>query len=196
MNIKYTYNPTYQEKISETLDNAVRLHKRITAVRVDVRIPDGYIDGRFPTAIITRFFESLKAKIAADLLIKERRWQKNLTCQLKFVWVREFGPISGKKHFHILLFLNKDVYHSLGDFNKESGNLSAMIRQAWCSALGLPFAHYYQLVHFPCDGVVYMDLNQPEFALQRELVLSRANYLAKEATKRYGDGERSFGCSR
>ncbi len=148
------------------------------------------------SSIITRFIESLKAKVAADLRRKEQAWDRKLSCSLKDVWVREFGHCKGKMHFHVLLLLNKDVYYSLGDFKDASGNLSAMIRQAWCSALGLPYPEFQQLVHFPEGGVMYMDKKSPEFMQQLQIVLDRADYLAKESTKQYGDGQRSFGCSR
>ena len=192
----YTYNESYRSKIVKTLDNAMQSHKRTTSLRVDLRLPDGQMDAGFQSSLMTRFFESLKAKIDCDLRHKEGEWCRGLSCSLKYVWVREFGPISGKKHFHVLLFVNKDVYHALGDFSKTSGNLSAMIRQAWCSALGLPFPRHQQLAHFPAQGLVYLDSNHADFVQQRQQVLERADYLAKEATKLYGDGERSFGCSR
>lgn len=196
MTTTFTYNHDYQSNIATTVANSVQSHNRVTAIRVDLRLPDNFGGIDMSSSIITRFFESLKAKVAVDLRRKEQAWGRKLLCSLKYIWVREFGPINGKKHFHILLLLNKDVYHSLGDFNKESGSLSAMIRQAWCSALGLSFPGHQQLVHFPRGGVVYVDANHPEFMLQRQLVLDKANYLAKEATKQYGDGQRSFGCSR
>jgi hypothetical protein len=192
----FTYNPAYQASIASTVDNALQFHNRVTAIRVDLRLPDNFDGIDMSNSIITRFFESLKAKVAADLRRKEQSWQRKLVCRLKFVWVREFGPVNGKKHFHVLLLLNKDVYHSLGDFNYASGNLSAMIRQAWCSALGLPYPGFQQLVHFPSGGVKYMDKNDPAFMQQLQIVLDRAKYLAKEFTKQYGDGQRSFGCSR
>lgn len=101
-----------------------------------------------------------------------------------------------EKHFHAVLFLNKDVYHSLGDFKALTGNLSAMICQAWCSALSVPFDTHKSLVHFPIGGLLYVDANNSGFMMQRVEALKQANYLAKVATKHYGDGERSFGCSR
>lgn len=192
----FTYNPNYQSRIATTVDKALQSHNRVTAIRVDLRLPDNFSGIDMSNSIITRFIESLKAKIAADLRHKEQTWGRKCLCSMKGVWVREFGPINGKKHFHVLLLLNKDVYYSLGDFDDESGNLSAMIRQAWCSALGLPFAGYQHLVHFPARGVMYMDKNSPEFMQQLQIVLDRANYLAKEFSKQYGDGQRSFGCSR
>lgn len=196
MSIIFTYNPIYQYNIATTIESAIQSHHRITAIRVDLRLPNGFDNLNITSSFVTRFIESLKAKLAADLIRKQQTWQRNLVCNLKYVWVREFGPINGNMHFHVLLLLNKDVYHSLGNFNKESGNLSAMIRQAWCSALRLPFPEQQQLVHFPHGGVIYMDANGPEFMRQRQLILEKADYLAKEATKHYGDGRRSFGCSR
>lgn len=196
MTTTFTYNHDYQFNIATTVANSIRSHNRVTAIRVDLRLPDHFDGLGMSNSIITRFIESLKAKVVADLNRKQQAWHRKLACNLKYAWVREFGPINGKKHFHVLLLLNKDVYHSLGDFNKESGNLSAMIRQAWCSALRLPFLGHQQLVHFPRGGVVYVDANHPEFMLQQQLVLDKADYLAKEATKHYGDGQRSFGCSR
>ncbi|MFC7299007.1 inovirus Gp2 family protein [Herminiimonas aquatilis] len=192
----FTYNPAYQASIAATVATALQIHNRVTAIRVDLRLPDNFGGIDMSNSIITRFFESLKAKIAVGLKHKNKAWGRNHTCILKYVWVREVGHRNGKMHFHILALLNKDVYYSLGDFNDESGNLACMIRQAWSSALGLPFLGYQQLVHFPDRGVMFMDKNSPEFMPQLQIVLDRANYLAKEFTKQYGDGQRSFGCSR
>lgn len=196
MTSTYTYNIDYQAKIATTVANALQFHNRVTAIRLDLRLPNIFCSVDTSSSIITRFFESLKAKVAADVRRKERAWGRNLFCSVKYVWVREFGDVNGKMHFHALVLLNKDVYYSLGDFNDESRNLACMIRQAWSSALGLPFLGYQQLVHFPVGGVMYMDTKHPKFTQQLQLVLERADYLAKEATKYYGDGKRSFGCSR
>lgn len=192
----YTYNIDYQAKIATTVANALQFHNRVTAVRLDLRLPNMFCGMDMSSSIPTRFFESLKAKVAADLRRKEQDWGRTLFCSVKYVWVREFGNINGKMHFHALLLLNKDVYYSLGDFNDESRNLACLIREAWSSALGLPFLGFQQLVHFPVRGVMHMDRNHSKFTQQVRLVLERADYLAKEATKHYGDGNRSFGCSR
>lgn len=192
----FTYNPDYQAGIAATITNALQTHNRVTAIRVDLRLPNNFGGIDASNSIITRFFESLKAKLAVDLKHKNKDWGRNHTCILKYVWVREVGHLNGKMHFHILLLLNKDVYYSLGDFKDASGNLSAMIRQAWCSALGLSYPGFQQLVHFPERGVMHMDKNSSEFIQQLQIVLERTDYLAKELTKQYGVGQRSFGCSR
>lgn len=98
-----------------------------------------------------------------------------------------------KKHYHVLLFFNKDIYRSLGDYSAPSGNLSAMIKQAWCSAIRLLHQDFFSLVHFV--QVFYLDKNQHDLQYKIERVAEHGNYLAKNVTKRYGDGERSIGSS-
>lgn len=204
MSNQYFLNSLYQTRINTTLSNSLFIHPRTMVVRVDLRLPEKNTEQESSEkenttkslSPMTRFFESLKSKIKYDLIRKEESWQKKLSCELRYVWVREFGPINGKKHFHVLLFLNKDIYHTLGNFAEEAGNLSALIRQAWCSALNVPFPEYQQLVHFPQNGIIYIDVNHQDYPNHLYRFWARANYLAKEATKQYGDGERSFGCSR
>ncbi|MCL3908027.1 inovirus-type Gp2 protein, partial [Escherichia coli] len=61
------------------------------------------------------------------------------------------------------------------------GSLAGMIKQAWCSALGVDVGCHATLVHFPAWPAVWLE---------------RADYLAKEHTKAHCTGERNFGCSR
>lgn len=112
------------------------------------------------------------------------------------MWVREFGDVNSKKHYHVLLFLNKDVYHFLGDFRQERGNLSVMIKEAWSSATGLPLPLFGALAHFPKGGQFYLDKNSYDIQGQMDHLIKYASYLAKNKTKRYGDGERSIGTFR
>lgn len=52
-----------------------------------------------------------------------------------------------RKHYHVILLLNKDTWCSLGDFSEPS-SLATMIQQAWCSALHLESWQGDGLVHF------------------------------------------------
>lgn len=53
----------------------------------------------------------------------------------------------GRKHYHVILLLNKDTWCSLGDFSEPS-SLATMIQEAWCSALHLEPWQGDGLVHF------------------------------------------------
>ncbi|WP_208474310.1 YagK/YfjJ domain-containing protein, partial [Escherichia coli] len=65
---------------------------------------------------------------------------------LRYFWCREFGKEKGRKHYHVILLLNKDTWCSPGDFSEPS-SLATMILEAWCSAL--------HLEAWQGDGLVY-----------------------------------------
>lgn len=191
-----THNEHYIQKINHTIRKSLLTCNRITAIRVDLRFPSENIFYFSDSRVITRFFESLKAKIDADLKRKNKAWKRNHSCPLFYVWVREFGEINNKKHYHVILLLNKDVYWSLGDFIKTEGTLYVFIQQAWCSAIDVNFPDKRYLVHIPDNAVTWLDNNNTNNESTIFELNQRCSYLAKEHTKYYGDGERSFGCSR
>lgn len=192
----YTYNDDYIKKINHTIRNSLVTYNRVTAIRADLRFPSSNKFYYNDSSVITRFFESLKAKINADLKRKNKAWKRNHSCSLFYVWVREFGEINNRKHYHVLLLLNKDVYCNLGDFIKTEGTLHALIQQAWCSAIGVNYPSERYLVHIPNNAVTWLGNNKTDNEITIYELSQRCNYLAKEHTKYYGDGERSFGCSR
>uniref|UniRef100_UPI00234A51DE inovirus Gp2 family protein n=1 Tax=Providencia sp. PROV209 TaxID=2949906 RepID=UPI00234A51DE len=156
----YTYNEHYTQKINYTIRKSLLTYNRVTAIRVDLRFPSSNTLHSDDSNAITRFIESLKAKINADLKRKNKAWKRNHSCLLFYVWVREFGEINNKKHYHILLLLNKDVYWSLGDFIKTEGTLYTLIQQAWCSAIGVNYPDERYLVHIPDNAVIWLDNNE------------------------------------
>lgn len=194
------YNPAQQGKVIDVVNNALIFHKRIIAIRVDLRYPGksqemvfqrGYSDSD-----ISRFIASLKAKLDADLVRKEKAWGRSLKNHLSYVWAREIGPRSLKPHYHLLLLMNKDVYHCLGDYQATEGTLASLISSAWCSALDLPAWQFGNLVSFPPSPVSYLDANSSAFEQQVLTVLNRAAYLCKFETKQAEAGYRAFGTSR
>lgn len=193
---RYTYNEDYLCKIDRTLRRALSITHRLTAIRVDLRFPASDVPHREDSAAITRFFGSLKAKIQADLKRKNKAWKRHHACPLFYVWVREFGEINHKKHYHVLLLVNKDVYCGLGDFRKTDNTLCALVQQAWCSAIDVDFPAERYLVHFPDNACTWLDSNAPHNDIAVEKLNQRCRYLAKTYSKDYSDGERSFGCSR
>ncbi|WP_272664506.1 inovirus Gp2 family protein [Providencia sp. PROV174] len=192
----YTYNEDYLRQIDRTVRKSLLTYNRVTAIRVDLRFPSSTTCYHKDSTVITRFIESLKAKIDADLKRKNKAWKRNHSCPLFYVWVREFGEINNKKHYHVILLLNKDVYWGLGDFIKTEGTLYALVQQAWCSAIGVNYSTERYLVHIPDNAVTWLDNNNANNESTIFELNQRCRYLAKEHTKYYGDGERSFGCSR
>ena len=198
-----TYNENQQAKVCDVIGSALTFHKRLMAIRVDCRFPDRPDDDRhfnlpepYSDSAISRFIASLKAKLDADLIRKEQAWGRSLKNHLSYVWAREIGPRSQKPHYHLLLLMNKDVYHCLGDYQATEGTLASLISSAWCSALDLPAWLFGNLVSFPSNPVSYLDINSNGFEQQVLTVLNRAAYLCKFETKQAEQGFRAFGTSR
>ena len=165
----YKYNPFWQQRIRETVRHALNVHPRLTALRVDLRLPD--VPAATDAAVISRFINALKARIDAYQKRKHRE---------------------GKRHYHLMLLVNRDTWCRAGDYRAPE-SLAGMIKQAWCSALGVDVGCHATLVHFPAWPAVWLERDDDTGFQQ---VLERADYLAKEHTKAHCTGERNFGCSR
>lgn len=187
-------NADYQLAFYEIITSAVEEFPRTLALRVDLRFPISYRYGD-SNREVTRFIESLKAKLLVDCLRKNRRWRRNWNNRLRYVWVREIGERNHRKHYHVLLLLNKDFYHGAGRFNADD-SLYALIQQAWCSALALDDEQYSALANMTQNGRFYLNKKSPNYMQQLTELLRRMDYLAKDHTKSYGDGFRSIGMSR
>ncbi|UPR30264.1 inovirus Gp2 family protein [Vibrio crassostreae] len=183
---------SYLDKLYDTIDKAVTQHPRTTAIRVDLRLAKSLLFD--DTGVIKNFIASLDAQIQADLSRKKRKGQTARSCKVRYAWCKERST-SLSHHYHLVLLLNKDVYHSLGKFDQK-GNLSDMIKTAWCRALDIKANEGDTLVHFPDSPTYWLDKNSGKFDQQVNSLFKRVSYLAKVETKHYGDRSRSFGCSR
>ena len=187
-------NADYQQAFYDVIRNAVYEFPRTVTLRVDLRFPRRYQYGE-SNKEVTRFIESLKAKLLADCQRKNHRWKRNRPNRLRYVWVREVGELNRRKHYHVLLLLNKDVYHGAGNYNADD-SLYALIQQAWCSALRLESTKYRALANMAENGCYYLNRNAPGYMQHVTELLKRMEYLAKDHTKCYDDGYRSIGTSR
>ncbi len=187
-------------RIIQTVDKAISQYGRVLAIRCDLRFanidpdsPDAFQNN--DNAVMTRFIESLKSQVSADLYRKAMHLVRVHHTDVLYIWAREQDE-SIYQHYHVLILLNYNTYAFLGDYLTDSGSLANKIQKAWCSATGLPYPDYASLIHFP---------EKPCYKLSRSEIqtdpstymacLLRAAYLAKERTKIRGAGYRTFGCS-
>lgn len=188
--MKYEHNEYWMNKISETIHSSLNSYPRTLMLRVDLRLPN--ISSSNDDAAISRFIDSLKAKITAHHKKKENEGKRVHKTTLRYIWVKEYGEINNKKHYHMILLLNRDTWCRAGDY-RLSNSLAGMIKQAWCSALKIDNQLFASLVHFPINSSLWINKgNQFEF----DQAIIRASYLAKYHTKSIGEKERNFGCSR
>lgn len=198
-----TLNQNYVKRIQDTITKALNDYPRVMVLRVDLRLPEIETDSyKHDSGIVTRFIVSLKAQIEADLLKKCQAGKRIHPCRVRHIWAREFNEY-GKKHYHVALLFNREVYAYPGSYTNMDGkythNLALMIMEAWVRALGLNTVvnhqQYYPLVEFPAGCYYHLSKNHNDYTAQLLNVTDRLNYLAKDYSKDNSDSQRSFGCS-
>ena len=199
----YPLNQNHVKRIQDTLNKSLNEYSRTLVLRVDLRLPDFNTDCyNSDSSLITRFIASLKAQVDANLLNRKNAGKRIHPRRIRYVWAREFSHF-GKKHYHLALLFNRENYAYPGNYRSVNGeyshNLALMIMEAWVRALGLNatanHSKYYSLVEFPERGYYHLSKNSADFTTQYAEVTARINYLAKEYSKDYSDGQRNFGCS-
>lgn len=200
----------YLESILATIQNATREYPRTAMMRLDLRMPAERPEA--DSAVISRFFRSLKAQVRADQQRKKRNGARVYPCRIRFIWAKEQDK-SDHPHYHAAILVNRDAYFTLGKFQasdkdvdddtpfmppetRYAANMSERFTYAWASALGISPEQARGLVGFSRNSVYDMYANGPGYCRQLAEVFSRLSYLAKACTKHYGDRSRSFGYSR
>ncbi|WP_019613663.1 inovirus Gp2 family protein [Psychromonas ossibalaenae] len=190
----------YLQSIESVLDKALTEHPRTLVVRFDLHLPS-VVDcpdypREFDTTVITRFIESFKAQVNADLIKKRREGNRVHSCTVRYAWCKETAN-AAQHHYHVALLLNKDTYYGFGDYRAVNNNLAGKIYRAWASALMFSPEDILTLIHFPKDTPCYhLNVNSSEYNTECNKVFRRLSYLAKAETKEYGNRSNNFGCSR
>lgn len=125
------HNAYWLSRFDSLLDSALAQHRAVSLIRVDLRFPEympaTIMDTDLDSAVISRFFESLKAKIQAYQ--RKKMCQSACACnQPALFLVSGVRQGKGRKHYHVILLLNKDTWCSIGDFS-ESSSLATMIQR-------------------------------------------------------------------
>jgi len=182
----------YLESLLETTQLALNDHPRVFALRFDLRFPGNDSVSESDSTVISRFVDSLTHRIEGA---RERAKRLNGSAHqtsVRWCWVREVGQ-EGRPHFHFVLLLNRDAFHTVGRFQSERENLYSRIQAAWASALKIHFDYVEGLVHIPENTTFHLSQDDPA---QMDRYFHRVSYLCKAATKDYGSRCRAFGCSR
>lgn len=185
-------NLSIKDIIIKTINSALEQSSRIFIVRIGLRFPLN-VKHKKDSRVISRFIESLKSKLKAHEKRNKKDKKRIYPNRLKYVWVREIGPINKHQHYHCTLFFNKDTFFSLGNF-ENTYNLYSMINSAWFSAIGINKVTS-GLVHYVPFEIKYLNKKEPEFEEKKDKWINFLTYLAKDFSKPYKDGYRVVGCS-
>lgn len=200
--VQSKYKPfvsNYLESIEQVIQKALSEHPRSCVIRVELRLPKRINcpdqPQEYDSKVISRFMDSLKAQIRANLYKRQKEDKRVHPSTVRHVWAKEKNE-SINDHYHVALFFNNDTYRGLGNVYFDDGNMAARIKKAWASALGVELFEVEGLVYFPKSCVYQVDANSPSFLKKNSNLFERLSYLAKSETKNYGDRSNAFGCSR
>ena len=182
----------YLGRFYETTQLALKAHRRVFAVRFDLRFPDDDLPLESDNTVISRFVDSLTVRIQSARERSKRRNGSAHQTQVRWCWVREIGR-EGRAHYHFVLLLNKDAYHTVGRYHSAQENTYSRIHAAWAGALRIPVDDTNGLVHIPANAEYHLSQDDPA---ELDRYFRRVSYLCKAATKVYGNRCRVFGCSR
>jgi hypothetical protein len=181
---------SYFEIIDGVLRYAMKSYPRLFVVRLELRFPKRIPAHEIPgNEVLARFVKSLRSKVKYQRARAGRDGKRAHPTDVRLVWVREFGPVSKRPHYHLMVVVNRDAYRGVGDFNSSDDNLARCIQGAWASTLKLDFEVYRGLVSFSRGGQYYI-INGNGY----KQVLGAMQYLSKEYSK-VRDGARNIGYS-
>ncbi len=181
---------SYFEIIDGVLRYAMRDYRRLLIVRLELRFPKAMAVSEIPgNEVLAKFVKSLRSKVSYQRARAIKRGRRAHSTDVRVVWVREFGPVSKRPHYHLMVVVNRDAYRGIGDINSDDDNLANCIQGAWASALNLRSVVYKGLVSFSPGGQ-YSIINGNGY----QAVLRAMQYLCKEYSK-VRDGARNIGYS-
>ncbi|BBQ29925.1 hypothetical protein WP2W18E01_15070 [Aeromonas caviae] len=197
----YKFNRDNMEKILSVSNNAMECHSRVLAFRVDLHFPKmafwAMLFAERPDyggVAIKVFVEELNKLIGKDIVNRRLNGKRVHPTTIRYIWAREQTADAAHPHFHMMIFLNRDTYFKLGRFDSSEMNLANKVRMAWFRVLldedvTPSFCIEKGLVHFPKNPEYHFGRGDEE---QFYMMLMRAAYLAKQDTKRRGEGYRCF----
>lgn len=187
----------YLGKTYSVIERASKDFNRVIGFCVLLRFPSDF-ENTNGDECITRFWRSFKAKYSATLERRKRDGRRVHRDNPRYIWCRETSR-GEKDHFHVFILLNRDNCYRLGRFDYERGEVNVtlvdIVRDAWASAINCSHSEASYAVNFPENPVLYLNRNSACYEVDFGRVFRRAAYLAKIATKQYGDRKRSFGSS-
>lgn len=191
---QYPFVSDYLAALNGVIDKALEQYSRVFAFRCDLRVP-GCIDAApdtFKNEVMSRFIESLKAKIKHNRRVAVKEGGYVHDTKVRYFWVREVGD-QGRVHYHVVILLNGHAFNWLGTYGSSGGNMANRVCEAWSSALGLSVEDGRPSVHFPQSPSYTLTHGDSQ---SKDAFFQRASYLCKVATKHHGYGHHGYGASR
>ncbi|TCN79023.1 uncharacterized protein DUF3296 [Vibrio crassostreae] len=182
----------YLVGIDRVLTEALGQYPKLCVAHFNVRLPSDF-DGNH-SEVFSRFFSTLTLETNELCLMKYRRrpHQYHQTV-IRHVW---FKACESTSQYHLVLLLDRRLYHCLGRSGDGRSRYLSRVRKAWDRAVEKDHGRRCSgLAYSPSDDVYELLKGGESFPLQLNEVFYRISRLAKPTTKHDDNRSTSFGCS-
>ena len=191
--------PYVDEKLNglyNTIKRALGDHPRTLAVRFDLKVPVAGmpVSAKSP---IERFIGSVQERINTKIKQKQREGKRWHRCNVRYVQKVEQTPDAVHEHYHVVLFVNNDMFMRVGHLGPgDNSELAIIIREAWHNVVDVSECTTECLIHATTPS--YYRLHGPlnSFDPDHQKAFRHFSYLCKEKTTLYRRGRPAFTTSR
>jgi len=191
--------PYIEENLSrlyDTMERALKEHKRTLAVRFDLKVPVAGIP-LHPVPPMERLFKAVNRKVRAkyekELKLKPYVHQ----CTVRYAQKTEQRVESPYEHYHVVLFVNNDVFRQVGHMGPgDDSELTEIIRSSWFSIANVGENTTECLIHGSTPS--FRRLKGPFNSTNPDMIdaFRHFSYLCKEDSTLYRRGRPAFTTSR
>jgi len=177
----------YLDRTFNVINCALNDYANVYAFRVDISFPSNWVVYEDQVAIyIDGFVRAFRNRINSN------NTEIKYPTALRYIGTREYTK-EGRIHYHFMFFVNKNSYHTLGEFNILRRNLYTRLVTAYARALTIEPCEAMGYVHIPSNAGTFMKRGSLEGIGN---AIYRASYLCKAYSKQYGNRKHSFLSSR
>ncbi len=173
------------ERLYDVTITAIKRYPRVFAFRFDLHLPKGISmpAEAYTNKVVSRFVAAIDG-----IVENARRTARSINryaaeTDLYWMWTREEGDES--QHYHFVMLVNKDAFHTLGRFTSKRDNLYRRLVRAWNGALRLQQGEYKGLVNVPTGATYYLSRSEDS---ELRAFFYRASYICKARSKVLGHG--------
>ena len=190
------YSEQHLHALLRTFKSALDDHPRTLAVRFDLKVPVAGMPVSAKTPM-ERFISSVQERINTKIKQKQKQGKRWHPCNVRYVQKVEQTPDAVHEHYHVVLFVNNDMFMRVGHLAPgDNSELAVIIREAWHNVVGVSEYTTECLIHGSTPS--YYRLKGPlnYFDPDHQKALRHFSYLCKEKTTLYRRGRPAFTTSR
>lgn len=191
--------PYIKEDLSglhDTMERALNEHLRTLAVRFDLKVPLAGMPAH-RVAPMEDFFRAINRKVRTKYENEKKVKPYPHESTVRYVQKVEQSVHSPYEHYHVVLFVNNDVFRQVGNLgHSDKWELAKIIRETWHKTVGVSKDTTECLIHGTAPSYYRLQGPLNSFDPDHQEAFRHFSYLCKEKTTLYRRGRPAFTTSR